>query len=446
MEVNNDKNLILIGTENHVIMINCDLKNRDFSKRKNIHETQESINQIKLMHKPNSTKEILIVVDNSGEIVVITLDLIDIKKKKSKLDIFEVVKAQKYNSKIIFHDNSPWSVDCQYPYIIIGSNNRTVFVFNYEEKENEKENNNEQSNNSIIYKGNSHNVPYVTISDNGAFIGNNSIDTTFKIFDFQTGELICSAKNPKSEWGWGIKFIPKDLFRIINFEFEDENSRKNDNVINSALNEVGMTNYNIDNPSPYEENDENKISYDDLNDYEKYLKLNLIDKSYILTTSNKCAGLYEFDFKLQNNTNKKEVKVIPLGKIELLRIYLRDLFMDQIEIDMRTRFLLNGIKQCSRYEFVFYSKNMNLFLLGSKSGDLHVFEMNIYKDKKNKLICVEDEPNVLISFGEKVAGMKFLDNNENRRYIIDIFVLTLSGMFYYYKISPDINYWESNYE
>lgn len=426
-------------------MINCDLKNRDFSKRKNIHETQESINQIKLMHKPNSSKEILIVVDNSGEIVVITLDLINTKNKKSKLDIFEVFKTQKYNSKIIFHDNSPWSVDCQYPYIIIGSNNRTIFVFNYEEKEKENENNNEPSNNSIIYKGNNHNVPYVTISDNGLFIANNSIDTTFKIFDFQTGELICSSKNPKSEWGWGIKFIPKDLFKIINFEFQDENTRKNDNLFNRALEVAGMINYNIDNPSSYDEN-ENKISYDDLNNYEKYLKLNLIDKYYVLATSNKCAGLYSFDFKLQNNTNKKEIKVIPLGKIELLRIYLRDLFMDQIEIDIRNQYLIQGIKQSSRYEFVFYSKNMNLFLLGSKSGDLHVFEMNIYKDEKNKLICVEDEPNVLISFGEKIAGMKFLDNNENGRYIIDIFVLTLSGMFYYYKISPDINFLESTYE
>ena len=115
-------------------MINCNLKNRDFSLAKNIIETHDSINQIKLMHKPNSTKEILIVVDNSGEIVAITIDLINDKNKKSKLEKYEVIKIQKYNSKIDYHDNSPWSVDCQYPYIIIGSNNRTVFVFNYEKK------------------------------------------------------------------------------------------------------------------------------------------------------------------------------------------------------------------------------------------------------------------------------------------------------------------------
>ena len=108
--------------------------------------------------------------------------------------------------------------------------------------------------------------------------------------------------------------------------------------------------------------------------------------------------------------------------------------------------MIGGIKNCSRYEFVFYSKNMNLFLLGSKAGDLQVFEMNIYRDKENKLICVEDEPNVLITFGEKIAGMKFLDNIENGRKVIDIFVITLSGMFYYYKIIPETNFWKTDEE
>lgn len=174
-------------------MINCNLNNRDFSLPKNIVETNDSINQIKLMHKPNTTIEILIVVDNSGQIVVTTLDKIKNRANKTKLEKYEVIKTQKYNSKINYNDNSPWSVDCQYPYIIIGSNNRTVFVFNYEEEEEKDiENKNENSNlnsgeeisNSFIYKGNSNNIPYVTISGNGAFIGNNSIDRNFKIFDF----------------------------------------------------------------------------------------------------------------------------------------------------------------------------------------------------------------------------------------------------------------------
>ena len=436
-------------------MINCNLKNRDFSLAKNIIETNDSINQIKLMHKPNSSKEILIVVDNSGEIVVITIDLINDKNKNSKLEKYEVIKTQKYNSKIDFHDNSPWSVDCQYPYIIIGSNNRTVFVFNYEEKEKEKENkendndqnnNNNLNNNSFIYNGNTNNIPYVTISDNGAFIGNNSIDKNFKIFDFQTGELICSCINPNSEWGWGIKFIPKNLFKIKYFEFNNYELRKEENLINIALQRVNMADLNLTNPSTFDEANFDKISYQDLNDYEKYLKLNLIDKYYILSTTNHCAGLFKLDFKLEENTNKKQIIGIPLGKIELNRIYIRDLYMEQFVIDYGTLLMINGIKGCSRYEFIFYSKNMNLFLLGSKAGDLQVFEMNIYYDKKNKLICVEDEPNVLISFGDKIAGMKFLDNIENGRKVIDIFVLTLSGMFYYYKILPDINYWESNFD
>ena len=437
-------------------MINCNIRNRDFSLAKNIIETHDSINQIKLMHKPNSTKEILIAVDNSGEIVVITVDLIKEGNKKLKLDKYEVVKTQKYNSKIDFHDNSPWSVDCQYPYIIIGSNNRTIFVFDYEQKnkkkqielkneENNQQNNNELNKDSIIYKGNKNNIPYVTISENGLFIGNNSIDKSFKIFDFYTGELICSCINPNSEWGWGIKFIPKDLFTIKNIEFDDYELRKNNNLCNMALERCHMTDLNLTNPSPYDENNFHKIPYNNLNYKEKYLKLNLIDEYYILSSCNHCAGLFKLDFKLEENTNKNIVTAIPLGKIELNRIYIRDLYMSQFNIDYGNLLMINGINQCSRYEFLFYSKNMNLFLLGSKSGDLHVFEMNIYHDNISKLIGVEDEPNVLISFGEKIAGMKFLDNNENGRKIIDILVLTLSGMFYYYKIIPNIEFWESNY-
>ena len=448
LEINDKKDLILIGTENHVIMINCNLKNRDFSSPKNIIETNDSINQIKLMHKPNTTKEILIVVDNSGEIVAITIDLI--KEKKSKLEKYEVVKIKKYNSKIVHDDNSPWSVDCQYPYIIIGSNNRTVFVFNYEEKEKEEENHEQNDNNlinnSTIYKGNNNNIPYVTISENGSFIGNNSIDNNFKIFDFYTGELICSCPNPNSEWGWGIKFIPKKLFNIKN-DFESFEFRKLENISNLALQKCNMTNLNLTNPSTYDENQNNTIPYEDLSDYEKYIKLNLIDQYYILSTCNHCAGLFKLDFKINENNNKKSVTSIPLGKIELTRNYIRDLYMGQQDnLSYGDLLMIGGIKNCSRYEFVFYSKNMNLFLLGSKAGDLQVFEMNIYRDKENKLICVEDEPNVLITFGEKIAGMKFLDNIENGRKVIDIFVITLSGMFYYYKIIPETNFWKTDEE
>jgi hypothetical protein len=446
LEVNESKDLVLIGTEKHVIMINCNLKNRDFSLAKNIVETNDCINQIKLMHKPNSTKEILVAVDNSGEIVVATIDLIKDRKKRSKLDKYEVVKTKKYNSKIDFNDNSPWSVDCQYPYIIIGSNNRTVFVFNYEDKQNEQNNDDSNdgnnnnnlvlNNNSVIYKGNNNNIPYVTISENGAFIGNNSIDKNFKIFDFYTGELICSCQNPNNEWGWGIKFIPQNLFKIQDFTFQDYEARKDNNFPNEALIRNHMSDLNLNNPSQYDENNINKIPYEDLDIHEKFIKINLIDKYYILSTCNHCAGLFKLDYQLIEN--KKTVTAIPLGKIELTRNYIRDLYRDKEQIDYVTQAMISGIKNFSRYEFIFYSKNLNLFLVGSKAGDLQVFEMIIYKDTTNNLIGVEDESNILITFKEKLSGMKFIDNSENGRKIIDVFVLTLSGTFYYYKIMPPI--------
>ena len=247
-------------------MINCNLNNRDFSLAKNIVETTEAINQIKLMHKPDTMQEILIVVDNSGEIVVVTLDVIKDNKIRTKMNKYEVIKTKKYSAKVDFHDNSPWSVDCKYPYIIIGSNNRTVFVYNYEEENiinNNENNNNNLIKNAVIYKGNNNNIPCVTISEDGNFIGNNSIDKNFKIFDFHTGELIFSGNNPRNEWGWGMKFIPRNLFKTKEFEFDSEDMRKDNKLINAALKLYKITELNIDNPSKYNENDVDKIPYEE---------------------------------------------------------------------------------------------------------------------------------------------------------------------------------------
>ena len=417
-------------------MINCNIKNRDFSLPKNILETNELINQIKLMHKPNSTKEILIVAVTLGEVIAVTLDLIKDKNKLSQLNKYEVVEIKKYNTKLMDHDNSPWSIECQYPYIIIGANNKILMVFNYEENDNNEGINNPNNNlinNSVTYFGNNHNITSVTISDNGCFIGNNSIDKYFKIFDFFTRDLICSIKNPCEEMGWGIKFIPRNLFKIKDYDIGTYDFRQIDNYINAALEVFKLSENNLTNPSPYIEDNHLKISYDDLTDYEKFIKINLIDKYYILSSGTHLAGLFKLDFSFEEKTQKKIVEAIPLGKIELNRIYIRDLYMDKIFLDNLSILNINKINEYTRYEFIYFSKEMNLFFLGSKAGDLHVFEMNIYRDKVNGLVGVEDEPNALISFGEEIVGMKFFESKK----IIDIFVLTISGMFYYYKIYID---------
>ena len=421
-------------------MINCNIKNRDFSLPKNILETNELINQIKLMHKPNSTKEILIAAVTLGEVIAVTLDLIKDKNKLSQLNKYEVVEIKKYDTKLMDLDDSPWSIECQYPYIIIGCNNTILMVFNYEEKDKSENNNeginnpnNNLINNSIKYLGNNHNITSVTISDDGCFIGNNSIDKYFKIFDFFTGDLICSIKNPCEEMGWGIKFIPKNLFEIKDYDIGTYDFRKIDNYINSALEMCKLSENNLTNPSPYIEDNHDKISYDDLNDYEKYLKLNLIDKYYILSSGTNLAGLFKLDFCFEEKTQKNIVEAIPLGKIELNRIYIRDLYMGKLFLDSLSILNIEKINQYTRYEFIYFSKEMNLFFLGSKAGDLHAFEMNIYRDKINGLVGVEDEPNALISFEEEIAGMKFFENKK----IIDVFVLTISGMLYYYKIYID---------
>ena len=206
-EINPNK-YILIAIEQKIILIPFNKYNLSFAKPITIFECVDVINQIKLMSIPDSKDEIIIALDNSG---IVTTALISNKNSISNI--------KKIKATIDSNDNSVWSIDCQYPYIVIGGNHKCVMLFNYETSE-------EMNSKSIIYIGNEHNVPCVSISKCGLFVGNNSIDQVAKIFDIQTGKLIAKIDNPKSEWGWGVSFIPKNLFREQDSSFKDNVKKK----------------------------------------------------------------------------------------------------------------------------------------------------------------------------------------------------------------------------
>ena len=240
-------------------MIKFDKLNLSFEKPINLYECESQIHQIKLGENPNTKEKILIILEETGLITTFII------KYNKEIKEYETNNIKKFNGKINSNDNSVWSVDFYYPYILIGGNHKCVMIFNYNDNIQ-----NEIITNNKIYIGNENNIPVVSFSGNGLFIANNSIDCKVKIFDFYKGNLICVINNPKKEWGWGVKFIPKNLFYTTTTEILNED---NTNLVINALG-LGVANSTNRNDYPnYKKEDNENLSI-----YEKYLKDNLLKK------------------------------------------------------------------------------------------------------------------------------------------------------------------------
>ena len=367
-EINPNK-YILIAIEQKIILIPFNKYNLSFAKPITIFECADVINQIKLMSIPDSKDEIIIALDNSG---IVTTALISKKNSISNI--------KKFKATIDSNDNSVWSIDCQYPYIVIGGNHKCVMLFNYETSE-------EMNSKSIIYIGNEHNVPCVSISKCGLFVGNNSIDQVAKIFDIQTGKLIAKIDNPKSEWGWGVSFIPKNLFREQDSSFKDNVKKKK------------SSNY-----------------------YKEYLRNSLIDKYYILTSFQNSATLNELSFADEENDNDITIKNNRISQMNLLENFIKLKYFNMTQYNY---LMIQTFLSTSRYEYIFYTEKTHLIFLGNKNGDLHVYEMSLFSN------TLDEEEKTIIDFGERLAGIRIKEESEN---IVDIYALTLRGTLYNYRM------------
>ena len=392
-------------------MIKFDKLNLSFEKPINLYECESQIHQLKLVENPEK-ENILILVEEIG---LITTLIINYNKEKRE---YESKKIKKFNGKINSSDNSVWSLDFYYPYILIGGNHKCVMIFNYLD-----ESQNEIIDNSNIYVGNENNIPVVYFSDNGLFIANNSIDCKVKIFDFYKGNLICSINNPKKEWGWGVKFIKKNLFSFTNDIFDYENET------NLVINSLGLEKANETNKNEYPNYNEN-INNNNLSQYEKFLKDNLIDKYYIFSTYKDIAYLNELHF-VEKDDGTKEVKSFPIGKIELLRNYLLAKYQIILNLDYNIIVTLNHLISGIRYDYIFISEKLKLILIGGKNGDLQIYKMLIEENKNENKIGIKSSSEIIINFKERIAGMKFFEIDDNK---IDVFVLSLSGTLCNYRI------------
>ena len=281
---------------------------------------------------------------------------------------------------------------------------------------------NEIITNNKIYIGNENNIPVVSFSGNGLFIANNNIDCKVKIFDFYKGNLICVINNPKKEWGWGVKFIPKNLFYTTTTEILNED---NTNLVINALG-LGVANSTNRNDYPnYKKEDNENLSI-----YEKYLKDNLLDKYYIFSTYKDIAYLNELHF-VEKIDGSKEVKSFPIGKIELLRNYLLSKYQNIENLDYNIIVGLNHLISGTRYEFLYFSEKLKAIFVGGKNGDLHIYKMIIEDEVEKKKIGIRYFDELIIDFKERIVGMKFFEIGDNK---IDIFVLSINGTLYNYRI------------
>ena len=393
-------------------MIKFDKLNLSFEKPINLYECESQIHQIKLGENPNTKEKILIILEETGLITTFII------KYNKEIKEYETNNIKKFNGKINSNDNSVWSVDFYYPYILIGGNHKCVMIFNYNDNIQ-----NEIITNNKIYIGNENNIPVVSFSGNGLFIANNSIDCKVKIFDFYKGNLICVINNPKKEWGWGVKFIPKNLFYTTTTEILNED---NTNLVINALG-LGVANSTNRNDYPnYKKEDNENLSI-----YEKYLKDNLLDKYYIFSTYKDIAYLNELHF-VEKIDGSKEVKSFPIGKIELLRNYLLSKYQNIENLDYNIIVGLNHLISGTRYEFLYFSEKLKAIFVGGKNGDLHIYKMIIEDDVEKKKIGIRNVDELIINFKERIVGMKFFEIDDNK---IDVFVLSINGNLYNYRIT-----------
>ena len=195
LEINIDQKFILIGIGKKIYLLPFNHWKMNINtltgKPKCILEVSDLINQIKLMSNKDDNSNFILAVDNSG---ILHCKKINYEYVKNKI---EEIEYKKFNCRLEEPDNSIWSIDCFYPLVVVGGNNKCVIINDVEDKLQEQE---EFIKNNYVYCGNKHNVPYVNFSPNGEFIANASIDCEVKIWDTYSGKLVKKISNKTKQW------------------------------------------------------------------------------------------------------------------------------------------------------------------------------------------------------------------------------------------------------
>jgi WD40 repeat protein len=388
----------------------------------NVIESQYIFNQIKLMNDGSNTY--LTAVDDGGY-----LHTINIKYSKKTLIKTEY---KKFNCKIDYADNSTWSLDCHYPFVAVGGNHQSIVINNiHDESVDEIKNN-------IVLDGNQHNIPCVSFSPDGEFIGCSSIDSIPKIYDMHYGNIIKKIDNRTKDWGWGIKFIVKSLFRILN---EVDDAFMNDIEFHPFIRTI-IDGLKISLHRPIEPLAEEEITQiDDPNndikqdiDYYKLFLSNCLQKYIYVTTYKNSIYITGYE-----ETSDK-ISQINFSKFNPLINYIKLKYRNINSVTYATLIELKHYIEYSRYEYILISEAMNKLILGNKQGDINIYEMDLYfKDGK---LQISTKPITIIDFNFRIAGIRIVDyidkiNPENNYF--NLFIVGLNGYFECYKFKNKIN-------
>ncbi len=389
-------------------------------KHTSVLESEYTINQLKLMSDGANTY--LTAVDDGGY-----LHTINIRYKNKTLATTEY---KKFNCKIDSPDNSTWSLDCHYPYVAVGGNHRVIVINNINDIcENEVKNN-------ITLDGNQHNIPCVSFSPDGEFIGCSSIDSIPKIYDIHYGKLIKRIDNRTKDWGWGIKIIEKKLFKITQ---EADESFLDDIEFHPYIRTI-VDGLKISLHRPIEPLVEQEISQinnsdikQDIDYYKMYLSNSLQKYIYITTYKN---SIY---FTGYEGTSDK-ITQINFSKFNPLINYIKVKYRNINNVTYATLIELKHYIEYSRYEYILVSKAMNKLILGNKQGDINIYDMGLFlKDAKFQY---NSKPIAIIDFNFRIAGLRVIDyidkNNPENNYF-NLFIVGLNGYFECYKFKNKIN-------
>ncbi|GBC02341.1 hypothetical protein RclHR1_04580009 [Rhizophagus clarus] len=242
-----DKNIMFVAMDDMIFVhqLNINGKPGDPIKKlrvsANLERTNKTINAIKVGKIGN--EEVLVSVDEAGDIRIwftSNLDKIPIQ--------FSI-------------NESTWGIALHGPkrLLAVSANSHEITIFNLKESgkffnefddDNDLENSDEEGSQTprtyasvltkisendalggkttSVLRGHEHNIPNICFSACGRFLVSCSIDSTCRVWNIKTGELVQTKiltgdwfdLNDNDEWGWTANFVPKSAFKAVSSNCE----------------------------------------------------------------------------------------------------------------------------------------------------------------------------------------------------------------------------------
>jgi hypothetical protein len=176
-----------------------------------------------------------------------------------------------------------------------------------------------------------------------------------------------------------------------------------------------------------DESNNNYIS----NECEENLMNYLEKKYFIISTYSNFLLIHQISC---NKNGDKKYSVC--SKVDLLKNYLKEV-MNNGHLVSQTILNMKYHSEYSRYEFIFVSKNLNMLVVGNRSGDIQGYKLEFNKISENTF-KFNNEPIFIINCESRIASVKILDVGDNNSGYLQIFVLKINRIFESYRVDTNI--------